>query len=54
LVVGAAAPDSTEQLQVRIEPFDKALAMVDSGEITDSLTIIALLRTARLREAGHL
>jgi 8-oxo-dGTP pyrophosphatase MutT (NUDIX family) len=52
--VGASAPDPTEELQVRIEPFDVCLQMVDSGEITDSLTIIALLRAARLIDAGRL
>lgn len=52
--VGACAPDPTEELKVRIEPLDVCLQMVDSGEITDSLTIIALLRVARLIDAGRL
>lgn len=52
--VGSSAPDPTEQLQLRVEPFHRCMEMVDSGEITDSLTIIALLRAARLIEAGGL
>ena len=52
---GAAEPDHTEQLQVKKVPFAECLAMVDRGEIKDSLTIIAVLRMARqlsFREMG--
>ncbi len=42
-----AAPDPTEILQIRKIPFRSALEMVDSGEIKDSLSIIALLRLSR-------
>jgi 8-oxo-dGTP pyrophosphatase MutT (NUDIX family) len=45
-------PDDTEELQIRRVPFEECLRMVDSGEITDSLTVIALLRLARLRGNG--
>ncbi len=41
--------DPTEQLAVKTVPFDEALAMVDDGTITDAVTIVALLRAARLR-----
>jgi len=41
------APDDTEQLQLRRVSFADCLAMVDTGEITDALSIIALLRAAR-------
>jgi 8-oxo-dGTP pyrophosphatase MutT (NUDIX family) len=45
---GAAEPDHTEQLQVKKVPFKECLAMVDRGEVKDSLTVIAVLRMARL------
>ena len=45
---GAAEPDHTEELQVQKIPFVECLAMVDRGEIKDSLTVIAVLRPARL------
>lgn len=44
---GEAEPDHTEQLVVKKLPLSECLAMVDRGEIKDSLTIIALLRIAR-------
>ena len=44
---GQSSPEGTEQLQVRKLPLQRALAMIDSGEITDSLSIIALLRLYR-------
>lgn len=47
LTQGRSSPDSTEQLQVKKLPLAEALALVDSGEITDGLSIIALLRIAR-------
>ncbi|MBN8548820.1 MAG: NUDIX hydrolase [Deltaproteobacteria bacterium] len=40
-------PDVTEVLDVRCVPFADALKMVDSGEIKDAMSIMALLRTAR-------
>jgi ADP-ribose pyrophosphatase len=42
-------PDETEFIEVRPFPFAVVLQMVLSGEITDSMTIIAVLHTARLR-----
>jgi 8-oxo-dGTP pyrophosphatase MutT (NUDIX family) len=45
---GTAEPDHTEELQVKKVPFAECLAMVDRGEIKDSLTVIAVLRMARL------
>ena len=50
LVEGVAAPDATEQLAVLRVPFDDALAMIDSGRITDLLTIAGLERVGRLRQ----
>lgn len=49
LVEGIPSPDGTEQLAVLRLPFDDALAMIDSGRITDLLTIAGLERVARLR-----
>ena len=45
---GASEPDETEALQVKTVPFRECLRMVDTGEIVDSLTIIAILRAARV------
>jgi ADP-ribose pyrophosphatase len=42
-------PDDTEFIEVRPFPFKEVLQMVLRGEITDSMTIIAVLHTARLR-----
>ncbi|MCB0344448.1 MAG: NUDIX hydrolase [Bdellovibrionales bacterium] len=39
-----SAPDGTEVLEVRVEPFEHCLQMVERGEITDAMSIIALLR----------
>ena len=47
----AATPDETEDLQLRRVPFREALAMVDRGEIRDSISIMGILRYARL--AGY-
>ena len=46
-----AEPDGTEQLALRKVPVAEALAMVDSGEISDAMTIMALLRLDRMRRA---
>ena len=45
----ALPPDETEFIEVRPFSFDQALGMVVSGEIVDSMTIIAILHAARLR-----
>ena len=42
-------PDDTEFIAVQPLPFDEVLRMVLRGEITDSMTIIAVLHAARLR-----
>lgn len=49
---GEAAPDDTEELAVRWVAFDEALSMIERGEITDALTIIALQRLALDRMRG--
>lgn len=43
-----ARPDDTERLTVRCVPLAEAVAMVDSGEIKDAISIIGILRLARL------
>lgn len=48
-----ADPDPTEELQVRLMPFGDAVAMIDRGEITDSITSIALLTLDRQRRANE-
>jgi len=47
LVKAALPPDETEFIEVRPFPFAEALHMVLSGEIVDSMTIIAVLHAAR-------
>ena len=42
-------PDETEFIEVRPFPFKRVLQMVLSGEIMDSMTIIAVLHVARSR-----
>jgi 8-oxo-dGTP pyrophosphatase MutT (NUDIX family) len=43
---GTPAPEPTEDLAIRWEPFDGALAMITDGRITDAMTIMGLLRIA--------
>jgi ADP-ribose pyrophosphatase len=43
------AADETESFQVRPHRFEEVLAMVDTGEIVDSMTIIAVLQAQRRR-----
>ena len=42
-------PDGTEFIEVRPVPFAEALRMVETGEIKDSMTVIAILHAARRR-----
>ena len=49
LTVAFAEPDATEHLEVHTFPFTDTLAMVLSGEIIDSMTIIAVLWADHLR-----
>jgi len=49
---GTAAPEETEDISVRRMHFDAALEMVMSGEITDAISVAALLRFAQLRGAS--
>lgn len=46
LTLGESIPDETEQLEHRIAGFEEVMAMIKSGEITDSMTQIAILHYA--------
>jgi 8-oxo-dGTP pyrophosphatase MutT (NUDIX family) len=52
LTHGTAEPEGTERLQVRRLPFVEALAMVERGEITDAVSVMALQRVALMRLGG--
>lgn len=49
LLEGGVGGDATEFIDVRSFPFERLLEMVLSGEITDSMTVIAALRVERER-----
>ncbi len=49
LEVAHAAADDIEDTRPRVFPFTEVLQMVLDGRITDSMTIIAVLRAARIR-----
>jgi 8-oxo-dGTP pyrophosphatase MutT (NUDIX family) len=53
LTEGPSDPEGTEQLALRRLPFNDALAMVDSGEITDGFSVIALYAVQRWRERSR-
>jgi hypothetical protein len=46
----ARRADPTEFIEVRAFPFDEVIRMVESDEIKDSMTIVAVLHAARRRE----
>ncbi len=51
----ASRPQGTEELQVKKIPFHEAVEMVENGEITDSLSVAAILKIqlTRLHAADH-
>ena len=49
LTKGQPAPDGTEVLRLRHLPFEEAFRMVLSGEITDAISVMAILLYDRLR-----
>jgi 8-oxo-dGTP pyrophosphatase MutT (NUDIX family) len=49
---GPSAPSGDERLEVRLVPWDEAWAMLRRGEITDSMSVIALLHEAVRRAGG--
>ncbi len=48
------SPDGTEVLELRQTTLAEAFSMLDSGEITDAMSIIALLRLERLLHNNEL
>lgn len=54
LTPGDMAPEPTEDISVRRLPFHEALDMALNGEITDVLSIAALLKVDYLRRHGRL
>jgi ADP-ribose pyrophosphatase len=52
LVPVAHAPDVTEFIEVRTFPFVDVLRMVETAEIKDAMTVIAVLHAARRRGRG--
>jgi 8-oxo-dGTP pyrophosphatase MutT (NUDIX family) len=53
LSLGPSAPEGTERLQVRAVAWDEALSMLRRGEITDSLSVVALLQEAVRRGSAR-
>lgn len=51
---GEAQPEETEQLQIRRLPFSEAVDMVMQGEITDALSMIAILKVNEWLRRGFL
>ena len=49
-----AMPEETEQLVVKKVPFEEAYQMVESGEITDSMTVAGILKVKLMLLQGKL
>ena len=49
-----ADPEETEQLQVKKIPFEEAYRMVERGEITDSMSVAAILKVKLMLADGRL
>lgn len=54
LSFGVAMPEDTEDLQVKKVPLEEAVQMVMNNQITDSLSMIVLLKAALLHKQGLL
>ncbi len=52
LTQGIAEPEETEDLQVKKIPFEQAYQMVLNNEITDSMSVAAILKTRLLMQQG--
>jgi 8-oxo-dGTP pyrophosphatase MutT (NUDIX family) len=52
LTRGPSAPEGTERIEVYVVEWDEAWAMFRRGEVTDSMTVIALLHEAVRRAGG--
>jgi 8-oxo-dGTP pyrophosphatase MutT (NUDIX family) len=53
LTFGEAEPDGTEDLQLRRVPFEEAVRMALTGEISDALAVIGLLRADHFLKSGR-
>jgi 8-oxo-dGTP pyrophosphatase MutT (NUDIX family) len=53
LTVGEHRPEGTEQLQIRRVRFAEALRMAFAGEITDSLSLLAIMHYRIEQDAAH-
>lgn len=53
LIEGASSPEETEQLVLRKLPFEEAYQMVLNGQITDSMSVAAILKTKLLLQKAH-
>ena len=53
LTLESAAPEATEELEVRWAPFEEALAMTLDGRITDAIAIMGLQHLALERAGGR-
>lgn len=49
-----ASPEETEQLQVKKVPFEEAYQMVERGEITDSMSVAAILKVKLMLTDGRI
>lgn len=54
LTMGMAAPEDTEELVLRRLPLEEACAMAENGEITDSMSVAALLKAKIMLLQGQL
>jgi 8-oxo-dGTP pyrophosphatase MutT (NUDIX family) len=52
LTPGPSAPEGTERIEVKLVTWEDAWSMLQSGEITDSMSVIALLHEAVRRAGG--
>lgn len=54
LTEGESSPEETEQLIIKKMPFESAYQMVLNGEITDSISVAAILKTKILIQEGKI
>ncbi len=54
LSFGEAEPEETEQLVVKKLPFETVYQMVINGEITDSMSVVGILKTKILIQEGKI
>jgi len=49
-----ASPEETEQLQIKKLPFEEAYQMVERGEITDAMSVAAILKVKLMLADGRI